>query len=63
MASLDVDSLFSNVLLNDTIEICVNELFKSSQTASILVFSFKIFFLKIFKYWMDAKSRVLIYLH
>ena len=34
MASLDVDSLFTNVPLDETIEICVNELFKSSQTAS-----------------------------
>ena len=32
MASLDVDSLFTNVSLDGTIEICVNELFKSSQT-------------------------------
>ena len=30
MASLDVDSLFSNVLLEETINICVNELFKSN---------------------------------
>ena len=34
MASLDVDSLFTNVPLDETIEICVNELFKSSQTVS-----------------------------
>ena len=34
MASLDVDSLFTNVSLDGTIEICVNELFKSSQTVS-----------------------------
>ena len=34
MASLDVDSLFTNVLLDETIEIYVNELFKSSQTVS-----------------------------
>ena len=33
MAALDVDSLFTNVPLDETIEICVNELFKSSQTA------------------------------
>ena len=36
MASLDVDSLFTNVLLDETIEICVNELFKSHQTVSDL---------------------------
>ena len=30
MASLDVDSLFTNVPLDETIEICVNELFKST---------------------------------
>ena len=34
MASLDVDSLFTNVPLDETIEICVNQLFKSSQTVS-----------------------------
>ena len=34
MASLDVDSLFTNVPLDETIEIFVNELFKSSQTVS-----------------------------
>ena len=32
MASLDVDSLFSNVLLEETINICVNELFKSNSS-------------------------------
>ena len=34
MASPDVDSLFTNVLLDENTEICVNELFKSSQTIS-----------------------------
>ena len=34
MASLDVDSLFTNVPLDETIEICINELFKSDQTVS-----------------------------
>ena len=34
MASFGVDSLFTNVPLNEIIEIRVNELFKSSQTAS-----------------------------
>ena len=34
MAFLDVNSLFTNVPLDETIEICVNELFKSSQTVS-----------------------------
>ena len=34
MASFDVDSLFTNVPLNETIEICVNQLSKSSQTVS-----------------------------
>ena len=34
MASLDADSRFTNVPLDETIEICVNELFKSSQTVS-----------------------------
>ena len=31
MASLDVDSLFTNVPLEETINICVNELFKSNS--------------------------------
>ena len=35
MASL-VISLYTNVSLDETIEICVNELFKSSQTVSCL---------------------------
>ena len=30
MASLDVDSLFTNVPFDKTINICVNELFKSN---------------------------------
>ena len=34
MDSLDVDSLSTNVSLDETIEICFNELFKSSQTVS-----------------------------
>ena len=34
MASLDVDRLCTNVQPDETIEICVNELFKSSQTVS-----------------------------
>ena len=34
MTSLDVDSLFTHVSLDETIEICVNKLFKSSQTVS-----------------------------
>ena len=33
MGSLDVDSLFSNIPLEETIEICTNELFKESETA------------------------------
>ena len=32
MASLDVDSLFTNVSLEETIHICVNELFKSNSS-------------------------------
>ena len=34
MASLDVDYLFTNVALDETIETCVNKLLKSSQTVS-----------------------------
>ena len=33
MASLDVDSLFTNVPLDETIKICIDELFKSEMTA------------------------------
>ena len=32
MGSLDVDSLFTNISLEETIEICTNELFKESET-------------------------------
>ena len=32
MASLDVDSLFTNVPLEENINICVNELFKSNSS-------------------------------
>ena len=32
MGSLDVDSLFTNIPLEETIEICTNELFKESDT-------------------------------
>ena len=32
MGSLDVDSLFTNKPLEETIEICINELFKESET-------------------------------
>ena len=34
MASLDVDSLFTKVPFDETIEVCINELFKSSETVS-----------------------------
>ena len=36
MVSLDVDSFSTNMPLDETIEICVKELFKSSQTVSRL---------------------------
>ena len=32
LGSLDVDSLFTNIALEETIEICTNELFKESET-------------------------------
>ena len=32
MGSLDVDSLFNNISLEETVEICTNELFKESET-------------------------------
>ena len=32
MGSLDVDSLFTNIALEETIEICSNELFKETAT-------------------------------
>ena len=34
MASLDVDSLFTNVPLDETIKICIDELFQSEMTVS-----------------------------
>ena len=36
MSSLDVDSLFTNIPLEEIIEICTNELFKESETAESL---------------------------
>ena len=36
MASLDVDSLFTNVPLHEIIVICVNELFKSNSSIHCL---------------------------
>ena len=36
MASLDVDSLFTNVPLDETIKICIDELFKSEMIVSDL---------------------------
>ena len=32
MGSLDVDSVFTNIPLEETIAICANELFKESET-------------------------------
>ena len=32
MGSLDIDSLFTNIALEETNEICTNELFKESET-------------------------------
>ena len=34
MVSLDVDLLFTNVPLEETIKICIDELFKSDMTVS-----------------------------
>ena len=34
MASLDVDSFFTNVPLDETIKICIGQLFKSKATVS-----------------------------
>ena len=36
MGSLDVDSLFTNIPLEETIEICTNKLFTESETAEDL---------------------------
>ena len=32
MGSLDIDSVFTNIHLEETIEICTNEIFKDSET-------------------------------
>ena len=32
MGSLDVDSLFSNIPLDETIDICINQLFENTDT-------------------------------
>ena len=37
MRSLDVDSLFTNIPLQETIEMCTNELFKESKTIEDLI--------------------------
>ena len=34
MASLDAESLFTNVPLDETVKICIDELFKSDMTVS-----------------------------
>ena len=31
MASLDIDSLFTNILLDETIEICVDKLYNNNE--------------------------------
>ena len=36
MGSLDVNSLFTNIPLEETIEICTNEIFKESETVESL---------------------------
>ena len=36
MGSVDVDSLFTNITLDETNEICTNKLFKESQTVEDL---------------------------
>ena len=36
MGSLDIDSLFTNIPLNETFEICTNEHFKQSETVECL---------------------------
>ena len=36
MTSLDMDSIFTNVLLHETIKTCIDELFKSELTVSDL---------------------------
>ena len=32
MGSLDVDSLFTNIPLDETVDICVNQLFENTDT-------------------------------
>ena len=36
MGSLDVDSLFTNIPLDETIDICVNQLFENTDTVEDL---------------------------
>ena len=49
MGSLDVDSPFTNIPLDETIEICSNELFKESETVKVKLSlkSFRLWLLKI----------------
>ena len=46
MGSLDVDSPFTNIPLDETIEICSNELFKESETVKVKLS------LKSFRLWL-----------
>ena len=41
MASLDVESLFTDVPFDETIKICIDQLFKSKMTESIILFGDK----------------------
>ena len=41
MGSLDVDSLHTNILLEETTEICTNELFRESKTVEDFGSEFK----------------------
>ena len=36
MGSLDVDSLFTNIPLDETIDICINQLFQNTETVEVL---------------------------
>ena len=36
MGSLDVDSLFTNILLDDTMDICVNQLCENTDTVECI---------------------------
>ena len=58
LGSLDIGPLFTKISLEQTIEICVNGLFKESETANFSKFEFKEFFLFLLRGFFIFKERL-----